>query len=246
MKYLSEQISVRLVMGFISCADDFAVSSDDDEADRLWDDTGEALKEIGLEIDQSKSCNTRQKKTEEDHRTHSFKEKIGKEATEWNSTAADEDDASLAQVRLGEVYEFPGHVEVITQLHFDARKREPPRALDFDAKVVSSKQMTPQAGTLAAKTRDICEKLTERPLQDDDGTTMKLPTSLGGMGIRAATSQLEVSCDTTKKTTKTHAERIERNLTGKQEHAIEGKEHEGNEMWDGTHNIKHDDTERKQ
>ena len=102
------------------------MSSDDDEADRLWDDTGEALKGIGLEVDQSKSCNTRQKKTEEDHRTHSFKEKIGKEATEWNSTAADEDDASLAQVRLGEAYEFPGHVEVITQLHFDARKRETP------------------------------------------------------------------------------------------------------------------------
>ena len=37
-------------MGFISQADDF-VSFDDDEADRLWNDTGEALKEIGLKFD---------------------------------------------------------------------------------------------------------------------------------------------------------------------------------------------------
>ena len=32
--------SIRPVMGFISYADDFALSSDDEEADRLWDDTG--------------------------------------------------------------------------------------------------------------------------------------------------------------------------------------------------------------
>ena len=61
--------SLRLVMGFISYADDFAVSSGEEEADRLWDDTGEALKEIGLEIDHSKSCNTIQEKTERNHRT---------------------------------------------------------------------------------------------------------------------------------------------------------------------------------
>ena len=59
-----------------------------------------ALKEIGLEIDQSKSCCTRQEKTEWNHKTFSFQDKIlmlGTEATERNSTAADEDDASLAQ-----------------------------------------------------------------------------------------------------------------------------------------------------
>ena len=50
--------------GFISNADDFTVRSDDDEADNLWDDTGEALKEIGLGTDQSKSCYTRREKTE--------------------------------------------------------------------------------------------------------------------------------------------------------------------------------------
>ena len=57
---------VRLVMSFISYADDFAVSSDDDddEADRLWDDTGGALKEIDLEMDQSKPCFTKQERTE--------------------------------------------------------------------------------------------------------------------------------------------------------------------------------------
>ena len=30
-------------------------------------------------------------------------------------------------------------------------------------------------------------------IDDDDWTSMKLPTSLGGMGIRAVTSQLETS-----------------------------------------------------
>ena len=53
MKELQDRVNLeRPVMGFISCADDIAVSADDDEANDLWD---EALKEIGLEIDQSKS-----------------------------------------------------------------------------------------------------------------------------------------------------------------------------------------------
>ena len=51
--------SIRLVMGLISYADDLTVSSDDYEGGRLWDDTGAALKEMGLEVDQSKSCCTR-------------------------------------------------------------------------------------------------------------------------------------------------------------------------------------------
>ena len=53
MNELRDRVNLeRPVMGFISYADDIAVSADDDEANDLWD---EALKEIGLEIDQSKS-----------------------------------------------------------------------------------------------------------------------------------------------------------------------------------------------
>ena len=79
--------------------------------------------------------------------------------------------------------------EAVTQLHLDTRNTEAlwlitsksmARALDFDAKVVSPKKLKPLAETLEAKIRDICEKLTERPLRDDDWTSMKLPTSLGG------------------------------------------------------------------
>ena len=66
------------------------------------------------------------------------------------TTAAGEDDAFLAQVRLREAYEFAGHVEAITQLHLDTRKTEAlwlmtsqsmARALYFDAKVVSPKKL---------------------------------------------------------------------------------------------------------
>ena len=97
---------------------------------------------------------------------------LGTEATERNSTTCNEEDA----LRLREAREFAGDVETVTQLHLDTRKTEGPEA--FLAK------------TEEEKTRDICEKLTERPLRDDDWTRMKLPTSLGGMGIRAVTSQL--------------------------------------------------------
>ena len=69
---------------------------------------------------------------------------------------------------------------------------------------------------------------------------MKLPVSLGVMGTRAATSELEMSFDTTKKRTRAHAERFERNLTGKREYPDEVNEHDGHDMWDGTHNMKHD------
>ena len=112
-------------------------------------------------------------------RTLSCREKVvilGTEATEWNLTAADEDDAPFAQARLGEAYEFAGHVEAITQLHLDTRKTEAlqlmsskliARALYFEPKVVSSTKLKPLAETLEAKTRDICGKLTERPLQED-------------------------------------------------------------------------------
>ena len=103
------------------------VSSDDDEAAGLWDETSEGLQEICFEIDQSKSCYTRLERTEWDHSTHSFKGKIvvlGTEATEWNSTAADEDVEFLSRGRLQEACEFAGHVEAITQISLDTRKTE--------------------------------------------------------------------------------------------------------------------------
>ena len=136
---------------------------------------------------------------------------LGAEATEWNSMAADEQHASLAQKRLNEASEFADHVEAVAQLHLDARKSEAvwlvtsksmARSLDFDAKVVNSKKMKPLAETLEAKTKCICEKLLERPLDEDDWTRMKLPTSQG-------TSQLETSFEITAKKTRAQADRIE-------------------------------------
>ena len=61
------------------------------------------------------------------------------------------------------------------------------RALGFDAKVVRPKEPKPLAESLEAKTTDICEKLTEKSLQDNDWTRMKLLRGLGGIGIRAVT-----------------------------------------------------------
>ena len=105
---------------------------------------------------------------------------------------ADEQDASLAQKRLNEASAFTGHVEAVAQLHLDSRKSEVlwnvtsksiAPSLDFDAKVVNFKRTKPLTETLEAKTRSICEKLLEKPLDEDDWTRMKLSTSLGGMGI---------------------------------------------------------------
>ena len=94
---------------------------------------------------------------------------------------------------------------------------------------------------LEPKTRDICEELTERPLPDDDWTRMKLPTSLGGMGIRAVTSQLEVSFDVTERKTSAQAVRHEKSVEGKREFPEGRREHDGNELWDWAHSIGHDD-----
>ena len=52
------------------------MSSDGDEADRIWDETTAALGEIGLEIDQSKSCYTSKVKTGWNHKTFAFKKEI--------------------------------------------------------------------------------------------------------------------------------------------------------------------------
>ena len=73
------------------------------------------------------------------------------------------------------------------------------RALVFDAKVVNSKKMKPLPETSEAKTKRICEKLAGRSLDKDDRTRMKLPTSLGGMGIKAVISQLETSLSRSRK-----------------------------------------------
>ena len=45
---------------------------------------------------------------------------LGTEETGWNSTAADEQDASLVQ--KNEASEPVGHVEAVAQLHVDSRK----------------------------------------------------------------------------------------------------------------------------
>ena len=71
---------------------------------------------------------------------------------------------------------------------------------------------------------------------------MKLPTSFGGMGIRAVTSQLETSFDITVKKTRKQADRIEKSLTGKQRD-ITSCECERYEMWDGTQNVGHEDND---
>ena len=207
------------VMGIVACADDFTVSSEGEKADYVWDETTGALGEIGLEIDQSKSCYTTKATMGWSHKTLAFKKEIvvlGTETTEWNSMAADEQDASLAQERLNEASEFARRVEAVTQLHLDSRKSEAlwlmtsksvARSLDLNAKVVNSKKMKPLAETLETKTKCICKKLPERALGDDDWTRMKLPTSLGGMGIRAVTFQLETSFEITVKKTRAQADR---------------------------------------
>ena len=78
-------------MGRIACADDFMVSSEGGKADCVWDERTGALGEIGLEIDQSKSCYTTKATMGWSHKTLAFKKEIvvlGAEATEWNSMAA--------------------------------------------------------------------------------------------------------------------------------------------------------------
>ena len=159
-----------LTMGVIAYADDFVVSSDEGEANRVWDETTKALSEIGLEIDQAKSCYTSSEETRWKHKTLKFKKEIvvlGTEATEWNSMVADEMDSSLAQKRLDEATEFAGHIEAVTQMHLDTRKTEAlwlmtsksiARALDFDAKVVHPEKMRPLARSLGEGTRRICER----------------------------------------------------------------------------------------
>ena len=93
--------------------------------------------------------------------------------------------------------------------------------------------MKPLAETLEDKTKCICEKLLERALDDDDWTRMKLPTSLGGMGIRAVTSRLETSSEITVKKTRAQAGRIEKSLAGEQrDHTSWESGTERYEMWD--------------
>ena len=81
--------------------------------------------------------------------------------------AADEEDASLAQVSLGEACEFASHVETITQLHLDTRKTEAlwlmtsqsiAGALDFDAKVVSPNDLRPSGRDAGSKKQETSAK----------------------------------------------------------------------------------------
>ena len=70
---------------------------------------------------------------------------------------------------------------------------------------------------------------------------MKLPTSLGGMGIRAVTPQLDTSFETTVNKTRTQADRIENSQTGKQRDKSWESGTERYEMLDGTQNVEHED-----
>ena len=73
------------------------------------------------------------------------------EATEWNSTAADEDE-SLARERLEEAYEFAGHVEAITQAPPPHEKDGSPMAFDVEVRVLDVyMKLRPLAETPEAK-----------------------------------------------------------------------------------------------
>ena len=208
------------------------MSSDRGEADRVWDETTKTLSEIGLEIDQNKSCYTMKGEISWRHKTLNFKKEIvvlGTEATEKNSTVADEMDPTLAQKRLEDAAELARHVETVTQMHLDERKsvalwlltsKSIARSLNFDAKVVHPEKMRPLAKRLGERTKEICENLLERALDEEVWTRMKLPTSLGGMGIREVTSQLEISFEITKRKTEQQSERIAKSLTGRRDEVI--------------------------
>ena len=155
---------------------------------------------------------------------------LGTEATEKNSTVADEFDSTLAQKRLDDATELASHVEAISQMHLDERKSEAlwlmtsksiARALDFDAKVVNPEKMEP-----------------ERSLDENVRTRVKLPTSLGGMGIREVTSQLEISFEITKRKTAQQSGRIARSLTGSHDE-ISFDDDRG--AWDDLLNVKQED-----
>ena len=226
MKEVIEQTNrERPIMGVISYADDFIVSSEEIEVDKVWDETTKALGVIGLEIDQNKSCYKRKGETRWRHKTLKFKKEIvvlGTGTTEKNAAAADEMNPSLAQKRLDDAAELAGYVEAVTRMHLDERKSEAlwlmtsksiARSLDFDAKVVHPEKMRPLAKRLGERTKKICESL----LDEDAWTRMKLPTSLGGMGIREVTSQLAVSYEISKRKTAQQSERIANSLVGRRD-----------------------------
>ena len=116
---------------------------------------------------------------------------------------------SLARRRSEEACEFAGHIETITQLHLDTIKTSFV-AYDFDAKVVSPKKLRPLADTLQAKSSDICEKLTETSLLDDDWTRF------GWAGYPSGNLAAGSLFHPTTKKTRAHTERIKRphRLTG--------------------------------
>ena len=55
MKDLLDRVNYeKPVMSLFSCADDFTRVADEEGADQLWNERGEALAEVGLGIDQSR------------------------------------------------------------------------------------------------------------------------------------------------------------------------------------------------
>ena len=238
-------------MGIIAYAGDFIVSSEGGKADSVWDETTGALGEIGLKSISSSRATRPRRRWDGIFGLQEGNCCSGTEATEWTSMTADDQDASLVQKRLNETSEFAGHVEAVAQpalgleefSGFVAHDLEVDCViLDFDAKVVNTKKLKPLVGTLEATTKCICEKLLERALDDDDWTRIKLPTSLGGLGIRAATSQLETSFEITVKKTRTQADRTEKKSDRKT------KRHElgslGTERY-GTQHVDHEDRVRQ-
>ena len=88
--------------------------------------------------------------------------------------------------------------------------------MDFDAKVVHPEKMRPLATRLGEKNEENRRVPCSRRTPDEDTwTRMKLPTSLGGMGIREVTSQLAVTYEITKRKTAQQSERIAKCLVGR-------------------------------
>ena len=100
MTDLLDEINMdRLTAGIVSYADDVIMSAEQNDANEVWQQTEEALSEIGLHIDQTESNCART--WEHEHLT--FKEHVtilGTEATDKSATRVEEEDATQARGRL--------------------------------------------------------------------------------------------------------------------------------------------------
>ena len=128
MTDLLDEVNIdRPMAGYISYADDFILSAEEDEADEVWRKTVEALSEIGLPIEQTKSKCTRRQRNENEHENLTFKEHMViscTEGTERNSTRVDEEDTTLARGRLEEACTQSDHVDRSQESTSNTRKVE--------------------------------------------------------------------------------------------------------------------------